>query len=321
MKRLLCLALILVLGFAWAGMGEELSQEALRELLYEMSLQGGDGSEFVVLPDQYREPAIGMDGRYSLLILGVDSDNPEITGRSDTMILAVLDARAQTLKLISFMRDLYVTIPGRGHNRLNASYAFGGEKLLRRTLENSFGVQADSFVAVNYSLMADLVDAIGGVELMVEEFELRPLNGILKYYNYQRGIPQEEGVLAASGLRVLTGLQTLSYARIRKPDSDFERVQRQQRVLRAIYAKIRQKDVGSLTDILIRFVDRIRTDISLSEAIALAQDVVELDELEIRTLSVPIPSSFSARMINGASFLVPNLSKNREAISAFLMQP
>ena len=160
------------------------------------------------------------------------------------MILAVLNTRLKTLKLISFMRDLYVTIPGRGHNRLNAAYVYGGQELLRRTLEESFGVVADAYLAVNYSLMTELVDAIGGVELTVEEYELKPLNGILRYYNYQREFPEDEGVLAASGTRILTGLQAMSYARIRKVDSDFERVGRQQRVLEAIYQRLRQLPVN-----------------------------------------------------------------------------
>ena len=217
MRRLLVCVLAIMLmvptGFAEE---ERLTDEQLRELLYELSLQEESNSEFLVLPDDFRMPSTGLDGEYRLLIVGVDTDDAGIKGRSDTMILAVLNTRLKTLKLISFMRDLYVTIPGRGHNRLNAAYVYGGQELLRRTLEESFGVVADAYLAVNYSLMTELVDAIGGVELTVEEYELKPLNGILRYYNYQREIPEDEGVLAASGTRILTGLQAMSYARIRK---------------------------------------------------------------------------------------------------------
>lgn len=319
MRRLLVCVLVIMLmvptGFAEE---ERLTDEQLRELLYELSLQEESNSEFLVLPDDFRMPSTGLDGEYRLLIVGVDTDDAGIKGRSDTMILAVLNTRLKTLKLISFMRDLYVTIPGRGHNRLNAAYVYGGQELLRRTLEENFGVVADAYLAVNYSLMTELVDAIGGVELTVEEYELKPLNGILRYYNYQREIPEDEGVLAASGTRILTGLQAMSYARIRKVDSDFERVGRQQRVLEAIYTRLRQLPVDRLGQIILSFIGRVSTDISMSDALNLLQDLLQAGDLRISALSIPVNKSFSSKMIRKAYFLVPNLKKNKAAIADFL---
>ncbi|NLD33960.1 MAG: LCP family protein [Clostridiales bacterium] len=316
----LLLALLLMPAVQLVGLAEEdrLTDEQLRDLLYELSLQEDASSDYIVLPDDFRMPATGLDGEYRLLIVGVDSDAPKVTGRSDTMILAVLNTRQKTLKLISFMRDLYVSIPGRGHNRLNAAYVYGGQQLLRRTLEESFGVVADAYVAVNYSLMAELVDAIGGVELTVEEYELKPLNGILGYYNYQRERPEEEGMLAASGTRILTGLQAMSYARIRKVDSDFERVGRQQRVLRAIYERVMQLPIDRLGEVILTFIDRIRTDISMTDALNLLQDLLQAGDLRIDALSIPVSKSFSSKMINKAYFLVPNIKRNRAAIADFL---
>lgn len=319
LQRLLVFILAIMLMVP-AGFTEEerLTDEQLRELLYELSLQEESNSEFLVLPDDFRMPSTGLDGEYRLLIVGVDTDDAGIKGRSDTMILAVLNTRLKTLKLISFMRDLYVTIPGRGHNRLNAAYVYGGQELLRRTLEESFGVVADAYLAVNYSLMTELVDAIGGVELTVEEYELKPLNGILQYYNYQREFPEDEGVLAASGTRILTGLQAMSYARIRKVDSDFERVGRQQRVLEAIYKRLRQLPVNRLGQIILSFIGRVSTDISMSDALNLLQDLLQAGDLRISALSIPVDKSFSSKMIRKAYFLVPNLKKNKAAIADFL---
>lgn len=319
LQRLLVFILAIMLMMQ-TGFSEEerLTDEQLRELLYELSLQEESNSEFLVLPDDFRMPSTGLDGEYRLLIVGVDTDDAGIKGRSDTMILAVLNTRLKTLKLISFMRDLYVTIPGRGHNRLNAAYVYGGQELLRRTLEESFGVVADAYLAVNYSLMTELVDAIGGVELTVEEYELKPLNGILRYYNYQREFPEDEGVLAASGTRILTGLQAMSYARIRKVDSDFERVGRQQRVLEAIYTRLRQLPVNRLGQIILSFIGRVSTDISMSDALNLLQDLLQAGDLRISALSIPVDKSFSSKMIRKAYFLVPNLKKNKAAIADFL---
>lgn len=306
---------ISVLSFADdAGLTDEETQ-MLIDLLAE---RDEDGRAFVVLPDDFQMPASGLDGEYRLLILGIDQPGESLKGRSDTMILAILNTRQHSLKLISFMRDLYVKISGSGHNRLNAAYAFGGESKLRKTLQGNFGVQADGYLAVNYALMAELVDAIGGVELTVEEFELKPLNGILGYYNYLRGMPEEQGALAVSGTRILTGLQAMSYARIRKTDSDFERVKRQQRVMAAIYRQIRQASPEQMMDAVTRFVDSVGTDVSLSDVLSLLHDVMRMDDLKIETLSIPVKGAFSAQMIREAYFLVPNLKRNRQAIADFL---
>ncbi|NLA53842.1 MAG: LCP family protein, partial [Clostridiales bacterium] len=249
---------------------------------------------------------------------GIDTDRDDLKGRSDTMILAVLNTKLKTLKLVSFMRDLYVKIPGKGHNKLNASYAFGGASLVKRTLEDNFGIIVDGYLAINFSLMANLVDAIGGIEIFVEEYELKPLNGILGYFNYQRGVPEDQGMLAASGSRVLTGLQTMSYARIRKTDSDFERIVRQQKVIEAIYLQLRQASLPQLIDAVTAFISKVGTDVSMSDVLSLLTETMKIDEISIETLSIPVKGTFSAKMINKTYFLVPNSKRNISAISEFL---
>lgn len=224
------LVMCMVPLFATAAQ-DSLSNQELTDLLYSLSQEGENAADFVVLPEDYEIPVTGLDGVFSLLIIGVDTDLPDVSGRSDTMILAVLNTREGSIKLISFMRDLYVRIPGRGHSRLNASYAFGGPELLVSTIKENFPVRIDGYIAVGFGLMARLTDALGGIDLYVSEEELPKLNGILAYYNYQKGLPQEVGLLLSAGEVHLDGLQTMAYARIRKLDNDYIRVQRQQKVL------------------------------------------------------------------------------------------
>lgn len=309
--------LLLVVSFVRAE-NDRLTPEETQMLLDLLSERDEDGRAYVVLPEGFQMPATGFEGEYSLLILGIDQPSDSLKGRSDTMILAVLNTRRNSLKLISFMRDLYVNIPGSGYNRLNAAYAFGGEKRLKKTLEDNFGVAVDGYLAVNYTLMVDLVDAIGGVELNVEEYELKPLNGILEYYNYLRGYPEKEGILMSSGKSVLTGLQAMSYARIRKTDSDFERVGRQQRVIEAIYHQMKKASVDQVMEAVSSFIGDVGTDVTFSNAISLLNDVVRLDDLEIKTLRIPVQGAYSSKMINKTYYLVPNLKKNRNAIEEFL---
>ena len=274
----------------------------------------------VILPDDYEAPAVGKTGIFNLLLVGVDTDDAALRGRSDTMLLASFNARTGEMRLISFMRDTYVKIPGKGHNKLNAAYAYGGAELLMETLETNFGVTVDGYLAVNYALMVELVDAIGGIEMTVSEDELPKLNGILEYYNYQRGVEESQGRLEKAGTHVLTGLQTMSYARIRKLDSDFVRVQRQQKVILAIYEKVCSMDLGTLTNIVLAYMDRVGTNITIAQATALVVTLLDMQEIVTSSLRIPCDKGYTSRMIGDTYYIVPKIAKCQEAIEEFLYE-
>ena len=319
LKRWACLLLSLLLLFS-AALAEDaaLTDEEITRLLWEMYQQENGDADFMVLPEDYELPAEGKSGIYNLLLLGIDNPTDKVTGRSDTMLLASFNAYTGKLKLVSFMRDTYVAIPHRGHNKLNAAFSFGGPELLLETLAASFGVHVDGYVAVNYGLMAQLVDAIGGVELEISQDEVKKLNGILEYYNYLRGAPRDEGVLAQPGRQVLNGLQTMSFARIRKLDSDFVRVQRQQNVIIAIYQKLRALDMLTLTRIITEYIGKVVTNVTLAKAASLVASVLSQPDVEIQTLRVPVDHAYTRRTMNDTYYVVPNLEKCRQAIQDFL---
>lgn len=321
MKKLALMLICMVLAVPFsvsAGEDRALSNEEIADILFRMSREENEESEYLVLPEDYQEPVTGLDGEFKLLLVGVDTDDPQIRGRSDTMILAVLNKRKCELKLISFMRDLYVQIPGKAHNRLNAAYAFGGPELLKKTLDKCFHVKPDGYLAVNFAMMAKLVDSIGGVEIEVESEELRPLNGILEYYNYLKKRPGKQGRLENAGRQTLTGLQAMSYARIRKIDSDFERVARQQRVIMAIFNKIKRMSVEEIMNILSENIDSVATDITMQQAVQLAGELSAMDSITTRYLRIPVVNGAKSTVLNDAYYLIPNLQKNQRAIDAFL---
>ena len=315
----ICAALFLT-GLLFAASAEEtpLTDDEITQLLWELYQTENSDAEYVVLPDDYEVPAAGKMGIYHLLLLGIDNPGDALTGRSDTMLLASLNARTGELRLISFMRDTYVKIPRHGHNRLNAAYAYGGAELLIETLEKEFGVHVDGYVAVNYALMSELVDAIGGIDIEVEEAELKKLNGILEYYNYQRGVPQEEGRLEAAGLQHLTGLQAMSYARIRKLDSDFTRVERQQRVILAIYRQLLTMDTITLAQTITAKLSRVGTNVTIAQAVSLMATALSFDDIKVTTMRVPKDGAYVSKIMNETYFIVPKLERCRRDIQEFL---
>ena len=191
--------------------------------------------------------------------------------------------------------------------------------LLLQTLGASFGVHVDGYVAVNYALMSDLVDAIGGVQLEVTADELKKLNGILEYYNHLRGAPKDEGLLIAPGMQTLNGLQTMSYARIRKLDSDFVRVQRQQKVILAIYDQLRTLDLLTLTGVITQYISQVGTNVTLAKAASLVASVLARGgEVAVDTLRVPVEHAYTPKMLHETYYVVPNLEKCQTAIHDFL---
>ncbi|MDD4080036.1 MAG: LCP family protein [Eubacteriales bacterium] len=329
------LAVLLLCACTTGSTGAEgaLNDQELAELLALAGQENAGSEDFVVLPEGYQTPAGGdflvvpeggqpqrgpASAGFRLLIIGVDTDNQALAGRSDTMILAQMDPAGGSVRLVSFMRDLYVSIPGHGHNRLNAAYSFGGPDLLLQTLEESFGLKVDGYLAVNFSLMTALVDAIGGIQVEVTAKELKSLNAILAYHNPQHGRPKREGELPASGYVTLTGSQALAYARIRKMDSDYQRVIRQQAVLGAVFQRMLEMDIMQLTGVLARFIAQVKTNITIAEGLVLLSDLLAISSARIDSLRIPAPGSGKSRTIRGMYFIVPDLTENRHAIQAFL---
>lgn len=324
MKRLISLILLIFLCFPLAVFSyaqtfddDRLSDEDIAEILNEITNEGGEETAYIVIPEDFTPPVRKAE-TFSLLLIGVDTDASGIVGRSDTMILATLNPKEGSLKLVSFMRDMYVSIPKHGHNRLNAAHVYGGPDLLVETLEKNFGINIDGYLAVNFTVMVDLVDAVGGIDIEVAEEELKPLNGILEYYNYLNGRPESEGRLEEYGLCRLTGLQAMSYARIRKIDSDYARTGRQQRVVVAIFNVMRKMSLPNLLQVIENYLSVVKTDLRLNEMLYLAKEIVSLPNVTTKYLRVPVKGSSYSTIKNKAYVLLPNLKKNREVISEFL---
>ena len=149
------------------------------------------------------------------------------------MVLAIDEANHRAA-LVSFPRDVYLPIPGVGYNRINVAYPFGEEAkkggglpLLMSTIDKNFGIPIDSYVRIDFSGFQDVIDALGGVDVVVD----CPLYDelIYRYFNTYTLEP---------GTYHMNGQQALYYARSRKTTSDFDRARRQQRVLLAVRKRV-----------------------------------------------------------------------------------
>lgn len=255
---------------------------------------------------------------FTLLLIGVDAYEPDAPGRSDAMILAQVTPSSGDIKLVSFLRDLYVPIADHGSTRLNAAYYYGGANLLNRTLRECFGVRGDRYIIVNFSQMADLVDQLGGVEVDVSDKELKQLNAILEYYNEQIGLDASDGLLAQSGTQLLTGKQALSYSRIRRIDSDFKRTSRQHRVLLGVLKRLAKLDLAAMLELAAKNLPDIQTDLDMGDIGAVLSLMVNAKSLRLRSVHVPFDGTYKDATKKGMMVLDANLRRNAALIQEFL---
>ena len=144
--------------------------------------------------------------------------------RSDTLMLVRIDPRTKYISLLSLPRDLYVTIPGYGVDKINAAYSDGGYKLALKTVEDATGVKPNYLVTVDFKGFRDLVDKFHGVYVPVDQ----------RYYHVNvAGQEQYSQVDIPPGYQLLNGTNALAFARYRHTDSDFYRNARQQVFLHA----------------------------------------------------------------------------------------
>ena len=290
---------------------EPMSEEELLRVLAEQ-----EETDFLVIPE---DSQIADTDLYTLLLIGTDAYEEDKRGRADTTILVQINAEKKTIKMVSFLRDMYVAIPGRSSNRLNAAYIWGGDRLIRRTLRNNFGVEADAYMEVNFARLIRIIDAIGGIEVDVTEEEQRQVNSILRFYNTYTGDKEEDQLLWDYGENVhLTGKQALCFARIRKIDNDFARTERQRKVIEAAYHKVMGLSLTEMTRLVTENLDAVTTDLSLGDVIRLIPMAIRCSNAEISTMTVPYPGTYTVENVSGMSVIVPNIRTNRNRLRTFL---
>lgn len=255
------------------------------------------------------------DDVFSILLIGVDSRQDTYTGRSDSQILLSINQKSKKLVICSILRDCYVTIPGHGNNRINAAYAEGGTSLLTQTIKSNFGIPVDRVAVVNFKVVADFIDAIGGVDINVSQEEISRINGSLGEQNRIFGNPVGTDTLstAQAGDIHLNGNQALAYARIRKIGTDFERTKRQRIVLEDALEKIGNMTLSQQSGLLRQFLPRVHTDLSTSEVVDLGSLVLRIKSYEVQSFSVPIDGSWRDMRVSGMDVLDVDFAQNRNA--------
>jgi LCP family protein required for cell wall assembly len=181
-----------------------------------------------------REEERPLEDPFSILLYGID-ERPALgdEGRPDTMLLALIDPKLLKLSLISIPRDSYVSIPGHGKDKINHTYPLGGPQLTIQTIEEWLGTDIYGYTAINFNGFRELVDLVGGVDVYVDRNMRYDSSADNTHINLKKG------------QQVLDGKNALDFVRARKDNrgpryysTDYQRMERQQQVLKALGDKI-----------------------------------------------------------------------------------
>ena len=257
------------------------------------------------------------DNIKSILLIGQDRREEQSRQRSDSMILATLDKDQGMISLTSFMRDLYVSIPGYSSTRINAAYVYGGMELLDETLEENFGVQIDGNVEVDFEVFKVLVDKVGGIDLELTQAEADYICGRDQSVLYPQPLRTDWNLQA--GVNHLDGEQALIHARNRSiGNSDYRRTERQQEVLKAAFAKVKDLGILDIGGLVKDVLPLVTTDLSLWDMTGYALDVIGMSVDDISSYRIPEDGSYTPQTIDGMQVLVPDLAQNREYLQQVL---
>ncbi len=253
--------------------------------------------------------AIESDNVINIMLLGEDERYGYPRGRTDSMILCTINKDAKTITMTSFLRDLYVTIPGYGDNRLNAAYVLGGIDTFKETMLWNFGVEIDEVVMVELDLFAKVVDILGGVTISMTQKEIDHL--------YER-YPTKNWSFVV-GANKLNGAQALAYSRIREIDSDFARSRRQQTVLKTIFNTYRSKPLNELLSITEKILPNLTVTMDEAEIWSYAYELFPmLAGCTLETNRIPVDGSYTGAVVNNMAVLVPDLDANREVLESII---
>ncbi|MEC9488552.1 MAG: LCP family protein [Halanaerobium sp.] len=232
-----------------------------------------DSTDFSV----FRKFWTGFDRtKLNILVVGYDSS---INGspRADTIMLVSIDMEDKKAGILSIPRDTRVIIPGKeGYQKINASHAYGGIELTKKTIEEFLDVPVDYYVESDFAGFQKIIDILGGVEINVEK--------ALNYEDRAGGLYID----IPAGMQRLDGEKALQYVRYRgELYGDIGRIQRQQKFLRAVTGQLlRGGTILKLPDLIKEISTAVDTNFTVNDLLKLFKLMkdIELHDLEMATL-------------------------------------
>ncbi len=255
-------------------------------------------------PEDYDLSLVDVDGYINILLLGVDSrDMENIKGtRSDMIMIASINKDTNDVKLTSVYRDTYLKMGDTStYDKITHACVYGGPEMTMKSLNQAMDMNITNYAIVNFKAVADLVDAIGGITVDVQQGEIYQLNKYTKATARNIG-RKNYNLVKEPGVQTLEGVQAVSYGRIRKGvGDDFKRTERMRIVVSKVFEKAKTMPFSDLKKIIDMMVPQVKTNLTMNDILALG---IRLPQYNISTGS-GWPYKWSTGTINKISYVFP----------------
>ncbi|MBQ9043319.1 MAG: LCP family protein [Eggerthellaceae bacterium] len=302
------IAVAIVVVIALIAAGVTFAMKEMRKASVNADLHNMD-EEVLNAIDEQLTGSTSFDEPFTMLLLGTDERDwdDEVEGaRADTIILVRVDAPNKLVSMISIPRDTMVQLPGVGTAKINAAYYYGGPAGVISAVKDLTGVDIDHYACVNFDGLEGLVDAIGGIDVHVDE----------RIDNYKAGL-----VVIEEGDQHLNGYEALTLARNRDyVDGDYTRQINQRKVIMGIVERVMNTPAGELVGIVQASTGFIKTDsaIDFDWMYSLADIVRHLDVRDnpLQVMSTTLPSA--PAYIGEVSYVIADTAGMQELMQIFL---
>lgn len=215
-----------------------------------------------------------LDGYRTIALFGVDSRNSELVKgtRSDCIILVTINEKTKQVTLTSVYRDTYLEITGKSLDKITHAYAYGGPTLAMSTLNKNLDLNITEFATVNFDSVAEIINAIGGVNINITSAELQYINRYIDETSNVTGIKSSH--ITKTGEQKLDGVQAVAYGRIRYTSGgDYKRTERMRTVLTKVMEKAKKLSITQLNNLADTLLPKIYTNISAGEIFSLLPQI------------------------------------------------
>ena len=220
----------------------------------------------------------------NIVLFGID-DADGYKGRSDCIIIFSLNEKTNNVKMTSIYRDTYVEVPKHGYTKINHAYAYGGAALAMSTINKNLDLDITEYATINFEVVKDVVDYVGGVTLDITSKEATQIPGITKAGTYN-----------------LNGTQALAYGRIRKIDTDYKRTERMRTVINEVLKKVKKMSISEMNKFVDKILPELHTNIQKNEITELMKKVTSI---EIRE-RIGWPDGVTGKIIDKIWYGIPN---------------
>lgn len=287
--------------------------------LSKLNIQEIDTSDLGVNDELYQEVSDTLsknefENVITFALFGTDSrDTDDMSaGRSDTIIIASVNTKFKTIKLISIPRDTYVEVPGYGKTKINHAYAYGGEALAIKTINQNFGLNITEYATIDFSGLIHIINDLGGITMNITKDEMEYINSHSSEAYKITGRTYKK--LTSYGNVTLSGEQALTHSRNRTVGNDFTRAGRQREVLEAIMSKLASMGVSKILDMSDSFLQEVKTNINVMDYVGQLTDILMSSSQYMKNItSIQIPSTDygSGEYIGGIYYFVSDSEKMR----------